>query len=123
MKTQNKKCAIEAATSVGANETNQVNSTVDYGNCQESAVPKIKELVGLLGRMEELREELDILSVRGDCHSVEVHVSSDSFPDLFSFGEYDTKRFAEYGSDEYRTVVGGVKFFCLVDKEVQDESL
>lgn len=99
----------------GAIEINQVNPITDMDCCQYPVDPVIPELIEMVKRINELYESHGVLNV-GVCGERKVQIYEDgSLFDLFDLGSYDCDSDGEY--DRYFTTVGGVEFFCLVEKE------
>lgn len=99
---------------LSAIEINQANLTPDYNMCQEPVETVIPELIEITKRLHELRDNGIIFDI--DSAKLQVHVPGNKFPDLFVFGEWEEE---SYGPefDKYSTIIQGVEFFCLVEKE------
>lgn len=91
----NNEKAPVAANEQGARELSQANLTTDWGNCQEPVDPVVAKMATMAKRMGLSKAE----------------VSEDLLFNAFSFGSYDVD-----GSGRYSARVGGVEFFCMVEK-------
>ena len=113
MKIDNEKRPDGLPSNQSANEVFQTNFTPDYGNCQYPVDPVIPELIELTRRVNDLYKAAGALHI-GRSGDPCVQMDEEKFFDLFSFGGCDDERHDEY--DEYSTTVGGVRFFCLIEK-------